>query len=64
MWVRHKTLPNLIVAEAWKEFCEEGGVPCRLWWPDPSQRGDAIAPCDLYVPNDRMHVVEFLVSNC
>ena len=64
MWMKFKSLPNMVVAEAWKEFFEEGGVPCRIWSEDSSRYGDATAPCNLYVPNDRWHVVKLLETNC
>lgn len=62
MWTPFRTAPNLAAAEAWQDFLEEAGIPCELYWPDVSQRGDATAPCQLLVPNDRMHVVELVLS--
>jgi hypothetical protein len=64
MWVLFKSTSNAIAAEAWHEFCEEGGVPSRIWWSDPTRRGDLSASCAVYVPNDRLHVAELMASNC
>jgi hypothetical protein len=63
MWVVFRKVANGIAAEAWYEFCEEGGVPCRIWWSDSSRRGDLTAACEVYVPNDRLHVAEMLAKN-
>ena len=64
MWVVFRKVPNGIAAQAWQELCEDGGVPCRIWWSDPTRRGDLLAPCEVFVPNDRQHVAELLAKNC
>jgi hypothetical protein len=64
MWVVFRKAANGIAAEAWYEFCEDGGIPSRIWWSDPSRRGDLTSACDVYVPNDRLHVAEMLAKNC
>jgi hypothetical protein len=64
MWVLFRKTSSAIVAEAWYEFCEDSGVPCRIWWSDATRRGDLSAPCEVYVPNDRAHVAEMLAKNC
>lgn len=64
MWVQVKATSNLIVAEAWKELLEDAGIPCRLWWNDPRSRDDVSAPCQVMVPNSRVHIAENVISRC
>ncbi|MCL4534071.1 MAG: hypothetical protein M1370_02800 [Bacteroidetes bacterium] len=63
MWVLFRKTENTFAAEAWRELCEDGGVPCRVWWCDPTQYGDLASPCGVFVPNDRLHVAELLAKN-
>ena len=62
MWVVFRRVSNLIVAEAWKEFLEDAGIPCQVRWDHLGSREDASAPCKVMVPNSRLHVAEQIVS--
>lgn len=64
MWVQIKSASNLIVAEAWKEFLEDAGIPCVVRWDDLHRREDVSAPCRVMVPNSRLHVAEHVLSRC
>ena len=64
MWVQVKATSNLIVAEAWKEYLEDAGIPCVARWDDPRRREDASAACRVMVPSSRLHVAEFVLSRC
>lgn len=58
MWVQVKSAPNFILAEMWKELFEGEGIPTRLL-PDPAKPGSQLqAGYNIYVSQERVHVVE------
>ena len=58
MWVKVKSAPNLIMAEMWKELFEGEGVPTRLL-PDPEKPGSRLqSGYNIYVSQERVHVIE------
>ena len=62
MWVVFRRVSNLIVAEAWKELLEDAGIPAQIRWEHPGSREDALATCNVMVPNSRLHVAEQVAS--
>jgi hypothetical protein len=64
MWIKLKTTSNLIIAEAWKEYLEDAGIPCVIRWDDLGDREDMGAPCKVMVPTSRVQVAENVLSRC
>ena len=56
MWTEIKVVPNLVVAEMWKEFFEAEGIPTRLL-PQGDEVGDR-ASYRVLVPELKKHLVE------
>ena len=58
MWIEYKKVPNLMVAEMWKELFEGEGLPARIL-PDGNilTWGEKV-PFVVYVPKGREHVAE------
>jgi len=58
VWIEFKRVPNLMMAEMWKELFEGEGLPCRIL-PDGDVRSwSELAPFVVYVPKGREHVAE------
>jgi hypothetical protein len=56
MWVEFKTVPNLIIAEMWKELFEAEGIPTRIL-PEGSEVGEK-AKYRVLVPELKKHLIE------
>ncbi len=56
MWVEVKQAPNLMLAEMWKEYLEEEGIPVRLV-PDKPWGGE-LSRYRVMVSQEKVHVVE------
>ena len=58
MWVQVKTVPNLMIAETWKELFEGEGIPTRLL-PDTSKPGvGEFATYRVLVDQEKAHVID------
>ncbi|MBI2303882.1 MAG: hypothetical protein HYU86_03940 [Chloroflexi bacterium] len=56
MWILFRRVPNVIMADMWKELLESEGVPMRiLVAPDEAGMGDAAARL-IYIPEQKSHV--------
>ena len=64
MWVEIKKTSNLIVAEAWKEYLEDAGVPCQIRPEALRLRDDIGAGQRVMVPTSRLAVAEDVLSRC
>jgi len=56
MWTEIKTVPNLTVAEMWKELFEAEGIPTRLL-PEKLGAGEKIS-YRVLVPELKKHLIE------
>ena len=61
MWVEFKKVPNLTIAEMWKEVLEGEGLPSRIL-----PEGDILdwgenVPFTVFVPKGREHVADEIV---
>jgi hypothetical protein len=56
MWAEFKIVPNLIVAEMWKELFEAEGIPTRIL-PEGSEVGEE-ARYRVLVPELKKHLIE------
>ncbi|MBE0479525.1 MAG: hypothetical protein IBX68_00945 [Dehalococcoidia bacterium] len=56
MWIEFRTVPNLVLAEMWKELFEGEGIPTRVL---PDQRGAGIrGKYRVLVPQLKKHLVD------
>lgn len=58
MWIKFKTVPNLMMAEMWKEFFEGEGVPTRIL----AEGGEGLGgiesiPYGVFIPQEKDHVI-------
>ncbi|MBI2936055.1 MAG: hypothetical protein HYY31_04530 [Chloroflexi bacterium] len=58
MWVPFKTVPNLMMAEMWKDTFESEGLPCRILPQAGILEHGERTPFIVYVPKGREHVAE------
>jgi len=58
MWVEVKRVPNLMLAEMWKELFEGEGVPARILPVSGLPEGRELDTYRVLVPKDRGHVIE------
>jgi len=58
MWVEIKKVPSLVLAEMWKEYFEGEGIPSRIMPESGLPIGQETAVYNVYVPQDKQHVVE------
>jgi hypothetical protein len=58
MWVKVKHAPNLMMAEMWKEFFEGEGIPTRILPDSKELIMREMVPYNIYVSQERVHVVE------
>ena len=56
MWKLFRRVPNILLAEMWKELLEAEGIPVRLV-PDPESQASPTAK-KVYVPDSKWYVVE------
>ena len=56
MWTEIKTVPNLMIAEMWKELFEAEGIPTRLL-PEGSEVGER-ARYRVLVPEIKKHLID------
>ena len=58
MWVEFMKVPNLMIAEMWKEALEGEGLPTRILPEGDIQDWGERVPFNIYVPVGREHVAE------
>lgn len=58
MWVPFKKVPNLMLAEMWKNLLEEEGLPARILPDGDIRLWSESVPFTIYVPKGREHVAE------
>ena len=56
MWVEFKTVPNLIIAEMWKDLFEAEGIPTRI--PPEGEDVGERAKYRVLVPELKKHLIE------
>ncbi len=57
-WIEYKRVPNLMVAEMWKELMEGEGLPARILPEGDIRSWSETVPFVLYVPKGREHVAD------
>jgi hypothetical protein len=58
MWAEIKTVPNLILAEMWKEFFEGEGVPTQIFPLSGKAPDRELVAYRVLVPEDKKHLIE------
>ena len=58
MWVEYRTVPNLIVAEMWKDVLEGDGLPTKILPVGDIMEWGERVPFKVYVPKGREHVAD------
>ena len=58
MWIDYKLVPNLMIAEMWKEVIEGEGLPVRLLPEGDIMDWGERVPFRVMVPRGREHVAE------
>ncbi len=58
MWVEYKKVPNLRLAEMWKNLLEGEGLPTRILPEGDIGSGSENVPFIVYVPRAREHVAD------
>jgi hypothetical protein len=56
MWVEIRKVPNLMIAEMWKELLEGEGIPTKILPQNPE--GGEFSPYCIYVTQTKRKVVE------
>ena len=58
MWVEYRTVPNLMMAQMWKDVLEGDGLPTKILpVGDIIEWGERV-PFKVYVPKGREHVAD------
>ena len=58
MWVEYRTVPNLMMAQMWKDVLEGDGLPTKILpVGDIVEWGERV-PFKVYVPKGREHVAD------
>ena len=58
MWVEYRTVPNLMMAQMWKDVLEGDGLPTKILpVRDIMEWGERV-PFKVYVPKGREHVAD------
>lgn len=60
MWVEIKRVPNLMLAEMWKDMLEGEGIPTKILPENPE--GGEFSPYKIYVTQTRVKVVEEILK--
>ncbi len=58
MWAEVRTVPNLILAEMWKDLFEGEGVPSKILPTDGSLKFAESSQYKVYVPSDKAHIID------
>ncbi len=58
MWIEYKTLPNLVIAEMWKDTFEAEGLTTKILpYGEITSWGERVS-YKIYVPKGREHVAD------
>ena len=58
MWVEYRTVPNLMMAEMWKDVLEGDGLPTKILPVGDIMEWGERVPFKVYVPKGREHVAD------
>lgn len=64
MWTHLRTAPNKMAAEMWVELLENQWIPAKIKPAEDMMHLGEDAPHRVYVPTDRIEVVEEILRNC
>ena len=58
MWVEYRTVPNLMMAQMWKDVLEGDGLPTKILPVGDIREWSERVPFKVYVPKGREHVAD------
>ena len=58
MWIEYRTVPNLMMAEMWKDVLEGDGLPTKILPVGDIMEWGERVPFKVYVPKGREHVAD------
>ena len=58
MWIEYKTVPNLVMAEMWKDTFEAEGLPTKILPNGEITSWGERVSYKIYVPKGREHVAD------
>ena len=58
MWIEYRTVPNLIMAQMWKDVLEGDGLPTKILPVGDIMEWGERVPFKVYVPRGREHVAD------
>ena len=58
MWVEYRTVPNLMIAQMWKDGLEGDGLPTKILPVGDILTWGERVPFKIYVPKGREHVAD------
>jgi hypothetical protein len=58
MWIEVRKVPNLMMAEMWKEFFEGEGIPTHLLPVTSEAPGRELVTYRILVPEDKKHIID------
>ncbi len=58
MWVEYRTVPNLMMAQMWKDVLEGDGLPTKILPVGDIMEWGERVPFKVYVPKGREHVAD------
>ena len=58
MWVEYRTVPNLTMAQMWKDVLEGDGLPTKILPVGDIMEWGERVPFKVYVPKGREHVAD------
>ena len=61
MWVEYKRVPNLMMAEMWKDALEGDGLPTKILPEGDIMTWGERVPFRVLVPMDREHVADEII---
>jgi hypothetical protein len=58
MWVEIRKVPNLMIAEMWKEYFEGEGIPTQIMTVTGEAPDRELVPYRVMVPADKKHLID------
>jgi hypothetical protein len=58
MWTEVRKVPNLMLAEMWKEFFEGEGIPTHILPVTGEAPNREMVPYRILVPDDKKHLID------
>ena len=58
MWIEYRTVPNLTMAQMWKDVLEGDGLPTKILPVGDIMEWGERVPFKVYVPKGREHVAD------